>query len=325
MTLELAPHGPLFVRTWIERCIMSVLAPVCGTRAVGKALVKAKSADTLLRGGSYAVRVNEDGGGAKRIDFTRVYKVSPATPDNRGEYDCTKVDVTATSAGVEVSMLAMGGGKSHEMPIGAKLMWWPPIAGMEPFLEVTEAITGATDATHPGALRQIVGFNELGLYKANLGAIAWMGKVQPAIPSAVVAWIGTSKGEATTRGKRIREHSFRIFIFNGSLSSADERRGFSMASLDHIEGLLEDRSAVDGQPFSNPHMNVGPSRLDVAEDTSYVHVVDTQVSNTIQRIESRQYIDWLQTQTTFLSTATAEYPDIAEALGFPDVKFNMQQ
>jgi len=317
------PQGALFVDEWIKRCLLAVCAPISGTRAIGKALVKASGADTELRGGSHAVLVRQDAPNQYSVDFTRIYKVSPAQPDEHLVYRCDLADVTATSAGVEVSMLAVGGGTGHEIPAGAKLMWWPPIAGMEPIFDVTEAIDGATDATLTSALKQIVTFDELGLVRADMGAQAWKGKLTEQGPSGVLTWRG-SRSEPFAKGVDRSTETFQLFVFNSSLRSNDMRRTDSLAALGHLRALLLDRSSVDGFDFSNPKIRVVSREFVTAEDTTYVHVMNFTVSHAVTRIEARVFADWLITQQVFLTTLSAQYPSIAEAIRFPDVSYNMQ-
>lgn len=322
MTAELAPNGPLCALTWLERCIMAVCAPISGTRAIGKATATASGANVTLRGGSHAVAVEVDRT-TNRIDFTRVYKVSPATPDDRGVYRCDLADVTATSAGVTVSMLAVGGGTGHELPVGAKLMWWPPIDGMTPFLTVTEAIDGATNATLPSMLNQIVGFDELGINKADMPTQAWKGKLTK-LPAGVLVWWDTAQISPHGKGVDLNTEHFQIYVFNSNLRSSDDRRTDGKTTLDHLQALLTDRGSVDGFDFSKPNIRVRKRGFTTADDATYVHVIDFNASHAVHRIDDRTWNDWLITQSTFLSQVTAEYPDIAEAIGFPDVSFNME-
>jgi hypothetical protein len=316
------PQGSLFVDEWNKRCLLAVCAPISGTRAIGKALVKATGADVELRGGSHAVRVVDEGNNKFSVDFTRIYKVAPATQDTHLVYRCDRADVVATSAGVEVSMLAVGGGTGHELPVGAKLMWWPPIAGMEPVFDVTEAIDGAINSTLTSALKQVVSFDELGLARADMGAQVWKGKLTEQGPSGVLTWRATTM-EPFAKGVDRNTERFQVYVFNSSLKSNDMRRTDSLAALGHLRALLTDRSSVDGFDFSNPKIRVVSRGFVTAEDTTYVHVIDFTVSHAVSRIEARVFDDWLITQQVFLSALSAQYPSIAEAIRFPDVSYNM--
>lgn len=325
MTLEVAPHGPLFVETWLERSIMAVLAPMCGTRAIGKALVKAASADVLLRGGSHAVRVVEEDNNRYSLDFTRIYKVAPAAKTIDGVYDCKSADVTVTNAGVEVSMLAVGGGTGHELDVGAKLMWWPPIVGMDPTLEVTEAIDGAIDATHASALKHIVGFDELGVSKADAPEKVWRANLTELSPAGVLTWMGATSqtvGRGASAASLCKE-DFQLYIFNADMRTPDQRRHDSRSALGHAHALLNDRASVDNIQFSNPHIQVTRRGFVTASDQSYVYVISFQVASTRHRIDERQFSEWLIAQQIFLTTATAQYPGIENALTLLDVSIDM--
>ena len=316
------PQGSLFVDEWIKRCLLAVCAPVSGTRAIGKALVKTIGSDVELRGGSHAVRVVDEGNNKYSVDFTRVYKVSPAQPDSHLVYRCDLADVTATNAGVEVSMLAVGGGAGHHLPVGSKLMWWPPIAGMEPIFEVTEAIEGATSATLTSSLKQIVSFDELGISRSDMGAQAWKGKLTEQGPSGVLTW-RRSTSVPHAKNVDLNTEYFQIYVFNSNLRSNDMRRTDSLAALGHLRALLTDRSSVDGFDFSNPKIRVSGRGFVTADDTTYVHVIDFAVSHSVTRIEARVFADWLITQQTFLTALSAQYPTLAEAIRFHDVSYNM--
>jgi hypothetical protein len=301
-----AYRGPAFGighRTWIKRSLLCVLQPLTGPRATGSALAYATGADVELQRGTYAVPAMA-GAVSAQTDHMRLVKVAATT--------------TVTSAGTSVPFVSALGGEIQNLAEGTTLRWTPAITGLAPTATV-ESMSGGSTLTVPGTLRRIALFDKLGITKSTLVGDAWRSRIG-SFPAGVLAWTGAARGDAVGTDARLRRLRFRLFVIATNIGSAEERTEEADAILDHVEALLEGRSAVDGEVFSQPPIAVGQSGILTADDGSYVHFVDIETSTTIQRIEHRTFAEWLETQQTFLSSTTPEYPAPEDALTLLDLQ-----
>lgn len=303
MTAYYGPDLNIGLRTWIKRCILCVLQPLTGGRASGTALVKATGADVVLRRGAYAVPALE-GASARQTDHMRLVKVATQT--------------TVTGAGVSVPIISAMGGELQNLDAGTKLRWTPAIQGLEPICTV-ESLTGATTLTIPGSLRRIAMLDKLGISKANVASDLFRTRIG-AFPAAVLAWTGAARGEAVATDARMRKLRFRLFIVTNHSGSAEERTEEVDAILDYVEATLEGRSAVDNEIFADPPIAVGNSGVFTADDGSYVHFIDFDLSTTVTRIEHRTFVAWLETQTQYFTDPTPEYPAREDAIKILDLQ-----
>ncbi len=303
MTAYYGPDLNIGLRTWIKRCILCVLQPLTGRRASGTALVKATGADVVLRRGAYAVPALE-GASARQTDHMRIVKVATQT--------------TVTSAGASVPIISAMGGELQNLDANTTLRWTPAIPGLEPTCTV-ESLTGATTLTIPGSIRRIAMLDKLGISKSTVAGDVFRTRIG-AFPAAVLAWTRGSRGEAVATDARMRKMRFRLFIVTSHSGSAEERTEEVDAILDYVEATLEGRSAVDGEIFADPPIAVGDSGVYTAEDGSYVHFVEFDLSTTITRIEHRTFVDWLETQTQYFTDPTPEYAAREEAIKLLDLR-----
>jgi hypothetical protein len=283
--------------------------PADRVRAAGVARIHATGPDLVLPVGTYGVPVVTSATGAAQADPTRLVK--------------TAADAIVTAAGVDVPVISMLGGAHTNLPLGSRINWTPTIPGVEVTSSLSLAMTGGLDPTAPGTLRRVVSFDQLGigLTTKSPGSDVWRAKIG-AFPAGVLAWTGSTRGERTGIGARMRQFRFRLFVVSGVFGGSENRMAEAEAILDYCEGLLEDRSAVDDEIFSNPGIAVVGSGALQADDGSYVYFIDLECTAVIERIDARQFSAWLETQTQLLTDPSAEFPDPANALVTVDFSTN---
>jgi len=221
-----------------------------------------------------------------------------------------------------VPIFSAVGGDIQNLPTGTALLWTPAIAGVEAISAVEADMTGATTATFPGALKRLALFDRLGLGKANMSAEVFRSKVG-AFPAGVLAWVGAPKGQALNRDSRERFMRFRLHVICGRVDSNDSRTDEGDTILDYAEGLMENQADIDGEIFASPGIEVGESGFVLAEDGSTVHYLDLDVPHTIEHIERRTFVDFLEVQQTLVTAPDAEYPDPASMLVVVDLGHDM--
>jgi hypothetical protein len=308
VTLGTGPTQGIGARTWMKRALVSVLAPLTGVRGSGSALVHATGADTTLPNATYGIPVMVSAAGGAQADASRLVK--------------TVGDVVVTAAGVSVPVVSVLGGAQHAFPIGTKILWSPAVPGVEGVSLLDTALAGATDPTAAGTLRRLVTLDQLGLggakgvqpetWKAKLGV--W--------PAGVLAWTGSKRGDRVGKGARLRPLTYRLFVLSGTQAGPEPRDVEAETVLDYLEGLLEDRAAVDGEEFSNPTVAVTGSGMLTADDGAFVYFVDLEAHTTIERIDARTFAAWLETQAQLVTDPDTEHPDPADALVVADVSLN---
>lgn len=307
-TFGYGPAQGIGARRWMKRAIMSMLAPLTGARASGSATVAATGSDVVLPNASYAYPVIESAVGSKQLDRMRLLKTSG--------------DATVTAAGVSVPIVAALGGAYMNLAVGTKIAWRPAVPGVEAVSVLDAALTGGTDPTAEGTLRRIVTLDQLGLDRGRFMTDAWRTTIG-AFPAAVLAWTGGARGERVGRSARLRALKFRLFVLTSTAAGMDDRNDEGETILDYIEGLLENRSAVDDEIVSNPSVGVVGSGVLTSDDGSYVYYVDVEAMTTIERIELRTFNDWLQAQTVVQTDTDTEYPDPDDALTTVDMTLAM--
>jgi hypothetical protein len=316
------PIDDVGARTWIERNLLRVLQPLMGSAAEGMVTIKTLNggADTVLPGGAFGIPFMTSATGKEELDFTRLVRVVGPV-DDTGGYEYSSPDITVTAAGVAAHVVSVTGGINANLPAGTRILWDPMWPGIEPISTLSAAMDGGVQpAFEFGTVKQIVGFDEIGITKATASSEAWRARLT-VFPAVIVALLRTTRGERTAPGRRRRMHQFRVYVFGSHFGGAELRRNEAKAVLDNIERLLEDRCSVDEQAFAD-EISVDGAGLATAEDGSYVHFVDVSVPHTVVRWDVRRFNDWTLTQAALLTSATQQYPDLADALRIVDATFS---
>lgn len=299
---------PDYGRLWLSRQVMRVLAPLTGTEATATATATALGGDAPMLGGTYAIPYVVGASGVRELDYTRLLKVCQHQLDEQGER--TVNDTTVTNAGTSVELIsALGGLDNHSLVAGTAVRWDPVPPGIAPDGVLATDFTGGT----AGLVKRIYLFDEMGVGRANASQEAWVSRVR-VFPSILLSWMQTSSGKRKGLRVRERQHTFRAHVLGSHFGSGELRKNEITAIADTIERLLEDRGAVDGQPFSWPSIELGSTDLVTAGESLYVITVDFKVTSVVEGIDSRTYADWTVASTSLLTPTSPEYPDPADAL-----------
>lgn len=336
-------------RLAVKRAILSVLRPMTGSRSTGFATVKATGADTRLYSNTYAFAIPVSSGGNGQIDPDLLVKTGvpdrndPATPwtfARRGDVLGTDVNgypiqaegteswIDVTSAGVQVPIVSVLGGKHLNLSAGMRIRWNPGVPGIEPVSVVSApGMTGGAPLGLPGQLHRVVLYEHLPGQRApiDVAAAAMRARLSGAglFPSACLSLTGSNTGEKASVGGRLRTFAWALVVFtDAGTSTSREEEG--AACLDYIESLLDDRGEVDGETFSQPKTSIkSTSSLVIPSDGSDVYVVNFWTFHTTDRIEARSFDAWAEAQISFLTDPTDEYPDPSNALEIVDIKVDM--
>lgn len=231
------------------RDLMAVMSPATGTRATGKATVKATGADVDLYHGTYAVPRM---GGNYRDDL--VVKVGPGP--NKGANSRTYWTVTST--GTVVDFLSNIGGVRHNkiaVPASGQvdLVFDPPIDGIASSVLSTSFSGGADPSdTDLGAVYDMFMYQQ---FEGDLGDLARSNMVR--LPSVLVVWKGSTQidGSSTSyetyarvsKTQSLNRESFDIIIFVDRAESDHLRRLQGMYIMDRLTSYLTNRVDYDGR------------------------------------------------------------------------------
>ncbi len=301
----------------IERALLSLLAPLTGTRATGTALVHATSTDVELDVNTYGVPLITGAGGAKQLDPQRMVKTTSAA--------------TVTAAGVSVPITSVLGGVRMNLPAGTPIVWTPAVTGVEdssavelvdPLDEDSGGMLGGLDATRAPLAKRILVFEGVG--KGDAADALWRAKVG-SFPAIVISWESAGSGQKVGRGRELRTHRFRLYVVVQRLESDDLRRDEGKMLMGVLAGFLTDRAAADGESFSNPPTQLGPSGKLTLAASSYVYWQEVDVHHTDIKLELRTFVPWTATVPTLTTAPTAEYPDSEDAVTVAEPSITMPQ
>jgi len=332
-------HGPpplnIGQRTFIKRSILSRLAPLTGRRASGVVTVTATSGTRVLPANTYGIPVVQSttGSGAGQLDYSRMVKVFADV-----EIDFLTGPADATVFAQVGGTFYNAGGALQGLDIGAGSQWSPPVEGIEAVSTISTGFSGGSDSvallvngtptTFAAPCRRLVLFDRLGLGNLalkggpNLPAELLRAKLGD-FPAGVLALMGTKRSESGGRGHPIHEFSWRLHIITSRVDQTDERYADGDVILDLAGGLLERAMETgDGEAFSAEPLELGPSRLMVADDGSFVHTLDFTTTATLDKIERIAPPAWTETRTKLVTPPDAEYPDPDDAKTLLDVSEN---
>ncbi len=306
----------------VARDLMAAAAPVTGTRATGKVLIRAKPGKTVLLPANWHLipevnkasreelvfKVGTGPGVAKYPDGKRK-KASPTEPDAGSWW-------TITDAGVLVDVMSVIGGVRHNLPANTKMLLDPVHPDLEPFAQVQPvALSGGADPTWLGGCKSMVQFESLAANTVSLDAFrAQVDK----FPAVVLVWDGSEPADGTTQspldraatrvgpGSQLFKERFNLFVLVSRTDGGHMRRNEGLKLLDDLTFWLTDRMEVDGQQFSSPTGVQITGRNRVAGDSAafqgmYIYVLQLTVTGTWTRYDARTFQPWLRTNNTFLT------------------------
>lgn len=306
----------LGLRKYVQRKIMSVLAPLTGQRASGQITCSATGADVTLPQGCFGYPIIESAAGRPAIYRNQPVFVdqNPATSD--GSW-------TVTSGGVAVNAKSVLGGVRHNFKTGTKIRWDPALLGLELVSDIPAAWTGGAEASGDGAVRRIVSYETLGveasadLFNARVGTF----------PAIVVAWNG--EGEHRRMGRDASHFPIRwkLYVVTQRQQGTNERGEAGLDILDLVTAYLTQRGAVDGVPgngntghFSDPPTLVTGATRERVTPGSYIYAVGVETYNAQARLDPRLevnggdgFADWAKTMYDSDTATTPALPVIDEA------------
>ncbi|MEA3225131.1 MAG: hypothetical protein U9Q07_04210 [Planctomycetota bacterium] len=229
----------------VARDVSSILHPLTGTRATGKATIKATGADYDLAVGSYLVPVHVN---EYRDDL--VFKVDIGANADRSW--------TITSAGTVVDITANLGGARFNLADATPLYLDPGVDEIASAVVTGAIITGVNPSSL--GLQDVQLFEQfnpptdgLDMARSSLkqfpaALMAW-GASEPADGSAVSQ---TSQGGRAGRGKSLYHEIFDLYIFTNNMVSDHIRRQDGLRLMDAATMLLTSTRASDGVAISSP-------------------------------------------------------------------------
>ena len=305
------------------RDIMAVVAPVTGTRATGKVLIRSrpgKGTVYLPANWHFIPVVNKasrdellfktaQGPGRAKFPDGKRKKLSESEPDAPSWW-------TITEQGTIVDVLSVLGGKRHNLPAGAQLQFDPVHPDLEPVATVLDGgITGGVDPNWLGGLQSFVQFESLAGPTATLDAFR---AGVSAFPAAVIVWDGSEPADGTTQsslsrgqtrvgpGQSLFKEKFNIFVMSKREDSGHLRRNEGLKLLDDLTFWLTDAMEADGQQFSSPTGIQIRGRTRVVGDGAvfqqvYIYAIQLSVTALWKRYDARTFNEWLRTHNEFLT------------------------
>jgi hypothetical protein len=221
---------------------------------------------------------------------------------------------TVTSAGTPVSVTSIQGGTHVNLDVDTPIRWDPPITGLEATGVVAAGgLTGGTQATHYGALRQVRYYRDMG---SNPGAVDFYAAGLHSYPAAVVGWESTMPADGAAlpgigpdstrmgRGKREFVATFGLMLFTGRFDQTHARRKESDQLRDDVLELLTDRISYRDCFLSGPRgVQILEARHMGSRPNYYVDVVRVACHFVLSMRDERTFHDWL---TTRLQLATVD-------------------
>jgi len=268
-----------------RRAIMAVLQPLTGTRATGTAtvsLASGQTADVCIPANSHAFPIPESAAGVGQVDDQRMLR--------------TTAPIIVTSAGAKlVPVTSMMGGAWHNaLGAGTRLVWDPPIPGIETHSSLSAAMSGGANALEvpgsngrmlPGFVRDVSSSTDIAA--TDVAKDLFMARLSARIPSVVVSWQGSDEGEIKGRGQRQRPDRWFLFIVTDTRKGEEPRRDSGEDIMDAVEGLIGDRKGVDGYRFSDPPAIVTGRRRLASTESSTVYVVSVSTYSSVRRTDLR--------------------------------------
>ena len=268
----------------IQRLLMAALRPLTGDRASATATVKATVADVTLPVNTFAYPVPESAAGVFSVDDQRIIRTD------------AEAIVTAAGSTVQVTSL-LGGARHNALPAGTRLLWDPPVYGLETQSVLATDMTGGVDAPDlAGFVKEIVTYEDVtgpgraqDFFNARLQGVVF--------PALLVVWENSLEGALKGRHLKHRPDIWSIFVVCETWAGEAVRRHEGQHILDAVEALLSDRGVVDGRPFSDPPARVlGRRKLPATE--SSVRALQLATYNTVETIDLRVHdLDGMTAET----------------------------
>lgn len=261
------------------RAILSLMQPMNGDIATGVASCAALTAPTVLPKNTYLLPIL---GGQIRPEY--LFKT---TTD-------TNVGVTLTAFPIK-SIL---GNQDHNLPIGTKLVFDPPVEGLPQSATVSTACTGALLYTGFGSVRTVKLYESIPAGDLNEKLF----NADAETPALILTWMGSGETDPAGRGVAHMEDRWMLYAISARSTSDHSRRAEGLYILDEATEWLFDRSHVDKECFSTP-ANIeitGRDRLAI-NPTTYAYTLSFKTQRTVSKRDRRVFPKW---DTTTLTAPT---------------------
>ena len=273
---------------------MSSLQPLTGTRGTATATVSAASGQTtdVEICGVYCYPIPASAAGIYDVDDQRLLRVATNT-----------VVPVGSSATVPLTTV-MGGARHNALKAGTRLLWDPPIPGIESQSVLATDVRGAADAFTDlfAALQDVTSFEDLA--GTNQALQLFKARLQGRVPACVIAWERAEEPEIKARGVSVRDNVWTLFVVVENVAGEQFRRDQGLWLVDAIEHLIHEKRSVDDYVFSDPPATIQGSRRIATTDSSLVYAVEVRTHNAMKRIDLR--VD--------------EIPGLAAAPGYEDLE-----
>jgi len=300
------------------RAIQAQLAPLFGTRATGRALVKRATGggEVELPPNEYAVPLITTT--LESVRPNNLVKVAFNPLTERPHKQGGAWTIPDDDDGIEVTFVAQVGGTTWAaITAGQRLRWDPPVPGLEPEMVVTQSFTGGARAADQAAMTVI----DLEIDDARSLLDAKLG----AFPAIVVGWIGSEPVEGRTAGMRqgstrkrrdVRAYheAFSLYIVSTSAEGHGRRRRLQEL-VEACRNVLSDRSMNDdGELLSSvgTGLEILTASARAAQSPNVtVGLVQLRAVTTLQRVDARTWNRW-ETLTVGASLPASTDPDAPE-------------
>ncbi len=292
----------------VARDVSSVIHPLTGTRATGKATITALGADYDLKVGTYLVPVHQ---GEYRDDLA--FKTGRGANDDRSW--------TIESTGTIVDITANLGGARFNLADATALYLDPGVDEIASAI-VTGAITTGVNPTSLG-LQDVQVFES---FSAPPDGIDLARSSIKHFPAAMLAWIGSEPADGSAvsqtyqdsragRGKSIYHEMFDFYIFVANMASDHLRRQDGLRLLDAATMLLTSRRNSDDVAISSPSgIQIRRRWRHNFSDKEgfqryYAYALELGVMTGWSRTDTRSYSDLTKFLMTVIKPQTPALPD----------------
>jgi len=263
------------------RAILSLLQPMNGDFATGVASVSALSAPVVLEKNEYLLPVVNG-----RLLPEYIFK----TTEN------VTIGTTPTTFSIK-SILAH---PDHNLPVSTKLVFDPPIEGLQEAATITTATTGAQLYTGFGSVRTVKLYESIpaGDLNESLFKVDAQG-----MPALILAWLGSGEATPGNRGAYHMVDRWMLYAISARSTSDHSRRAEGLYLLDEATEWLFDRSHVDKECFSSPTNLVitGRDRLALTP-TTYAYTLTFETVRTVSKRDRRTFPTFTSSTLTMPST-----------------------
>jgi len=298
----------------LGRALMAQLSPLTGARAVGSARVVATGGSVILPPNTYAIPVVD---GAAHEELLVKVAFNPATESEHklgGEW---LVDPSAEPDGTLVDFVANTGGAIYNFPAGSRLVFSPPVAGLEPSADVAAAFVGGVE----GQVKQVVVFDdiqtaaeEIALFQAKVRAVpalvlAWMQSAPVEGRSSGLSQGGSRKG----RGVRAYFETWALYVIAADSTGEEARRRGALDIMEAARALLTDRKrSDDGELLSAMGTGIdilSSVRLKPRRESAARFLTTFRTVAMLEATDGRTFVPWELTRIESFVEASADNPE----------------